>query len=344
MYKDLEDYGIIGNLETCALVGKDGSIDWLCFPFIDSPSVFAALLDTERGGHFRIGPSTEYESIQSYIKKTNILQTTFSTALGNGVLTDFMKEKGGDHHRAVFRKVLCTKGSLDLEICFKPRFQYAKVLPKLFSQGNGILAQAENEKLFLETPFPLEINHNQVRSTLVMKKGQAFWFILQYGAQDPLTPQECEKKLMNAGKYWTGWRDRSNPLSSSIEEPWHDLVVRSGLVLKLLIDTDTGAIAAAPTTSLPEKIGGVRNWDYRYSWIRDASFTVQALYHLGHVKESKQFYQWIENIVQQAENPSKILIMYPLNKGTSLEEKNLENLSGYKDSSPVRIGNDAARQ
>ena len=344
MYKDLEDYGIIGNLETCALVGKDGSIDWLCLPFIDSPSVFAAILDAERGGHFRVGPATEYESIQSYIKKTNILQTTFSTALGKVILTDFMKEKGGNHHRAVFRKVECLKGNVDLEICFKPRLKYAKVLPSLSPLENGVLAQSENEKLFLQSTLPLEIHDNEVKQTLLIKKGQTLWFVMQYATQDPLSPEECEKKLIKAKEYWIGWRNKSNPLSSIIDEPWHDLVIRSGLILKLLINTDSGAIAAAPTTSLPEKIGGVRNWDYRYSWIRDASFTVQALYHLGHVKESKEYYKWIENIILEAKDPSKILIMYPLNQGTSLEERVLENLSGYKNSSPVRIGNQASKQ
>lgn len=346
-FKDLEDYGIIGNLETCALVGNDGSVDWLCFPYLGSPSVFAKILDSERGGHFWIKPLKKFESIQSYLKNTNILQTKFKTPLGEIIITDFMNEENRTNKnpfRAIFRKVECTKGNVELEISFKPRFQYAKVIPSLKQIDSGIAAQEKEESLFFQSSLPLKIQDGEATEVITLSKGKTLWFSLQYGSQNPLSPQDCEKYLSKVKKYWLGWKRRCNPLSTIIDEPWHDLIVRSGLILKLLANPETGAIAAAPTTSLPENIGGVRNWDYRFAWIRDASFTVQALFHLGHVREAREFYHWIEKIVQQAKDPSKILIMYGLNGETNLAEKTLENLSGYKNSSPVRIGNDAAKQ
>jgi len=344
MYKNLEDYGIIGNLETCALVARDGSIDWLCLPQIDSPSVFAAILDEKRGGRFSLHPTNEYESVQSYIKNTNILQTIFSNAFGKAIITDFMNVASEDGQRAIYRKVVCQRGDINLSLKFDPRFNYGQNAPAYSKVDGGVLVKNENETLFLQSSIPLAVGPNDLGQTIEMKNGQVIWFVLQYGSQNHISPEDCEKKLVRVKEYWVGWRDRCDPISPIIDEQNHELIIRSGLILKLLTNPRTGAIAAAPTTSLPERIGGVRNWDYRYSWIRDASFTVQALYHLGHIRESKEYYKWIENIVQQAQDPADILIMYPLNKGTSLEEKTLENLSGYRDSSPVRVGNDAAKQ
>ncbi len=346
-FKNLEDYGVIGNLQACALIGRDGSIDWLCFPYLESPSVFAALLDTERGGYFQIQPAAKYESLQSYIENTNILQTTFNTPLGAAVITDFMKPEGRkeDHYvREVFRKVECIKGEVDLEISFSPRFKYAKVLPDFELTETGIIAQTQNESLFLQSPASLKVYDHEAGSIMTLTGGKTAWYVLQYNHRVPLSEQDCEKLLSSVREFWLRWVHNSLRSIYAVEGHWHSLVVRSGLVLKLLANPETGAIAAAPTTSLPEKIGGVRNWDYRYCWIRDSSLTAQALFHIGHVKESQDFRRWMRDIVGQTKDPSSIQVMYGLDGEVDLEERILENLSGYKDSSPVRIGNGAAKQ
>ncbi len=346
-YRDLEDYGIIGNLETCALVSRDGSIDWLCFPYLESPSLFAAILDVERGGHFWIKPVEKYEAVQSYIENTNILQTNFTTSLGVVVVTDFMKaetRKNNKYVRAVFRKVECMSGEVELEVSFEPRFNYAR-LPSSFEPAKGgIVTRCQDESLFLQSQIPLDVHNGKAEGTVSMKKGEAVWFVLHYNHHNPLRPKDCEKLLRKVKKFWERWTHRCMSPECVIDAPWHDLVVRSGLILKLLTNPDSGAIAAAPTTSIPEIVGGVRNWDYRYAWVRDASFTVQALFHLGHLKESLDFRRWMEGIVRQDKHPSELQIMYGLHGEADLEERVLENLSGYKNSRPVRIGNGAAKQ
>jgi GH15 family glucan-1,4-alpha-glucosidase len=346
-YQDLEDYGIIGNLETCALVGRDGSIDWLCFPFLESPSVFAALLDAKRGGHFWIRPVSKYTAIQSYLPDTNILQTTFSTALGIARLTDFMPiegSKGSPTVRTLFRKIEGLKGQVELGVSFQPRFDYAREIQDLEYTRNGLLARGKSETLLLQAPIRLAIDQQEAKGQIHLQNDQTVWFVLLYDHQKPYRPADCEKQLKKVRKSWRFWTHRCIRSSCVLKGPWHDLVVRSGLVLKLLANPETGAIAAAPTTSLPETIGGVRNWDYRYAWIRDASFTVQALFHLGHRRESRDFRRWNHHIIEQAKDPSRIQVLYSLHGEGHLRERVLENLSGYRGSSPVRIGTGAVKQ
>jgi GH15 family glucan-1,4-alpha-glucosidase len=346
-YKRLEDYGIIGNLETCALVGRDGSIDWLCLPYLESPSVFADLLDADKGGHLSIRPVTKYESEQSYVKNTNILQTFFTTPLGNAVLTDFMplKTKGGTHSvSAVFRKVECTGGQVKMQVSVRPRFDYASTVPSFEPAESGILFKTREQGLFFQSPIPLVSRDGEVTGKASLKEGDTLWFVLQYNHIAPLLPKDLENMLKEVEKFWLSWVHKCAPAGCIIDTPWHDLVVRSGLILKLLSNPNTGAIAAAATTSLPEEIRGARNWDYRFAWIRDASFTNQALFHLGHVKESQDFRKWIMRIAEKADNPSEILSVYGLRTEAHLEEQVLEHLSGYEDSHPVRVGNAAAKQ
>ncbi|GIW46180.1 MAG: glycosyl hydrolase [Deltaproteobacteria bacterium] len=365
-YKKLEEYGIIGNLETCALIGKDGSVDWCCFPHLESPSVFAAILDVERGGHFIIQPSENFISKQFYIEKTNVLQTAFETESGSVTLVDFMPvttkrkngflvqyfekiknlvDKPGIHHneRSIIRKIICTKGSVELKIEFKPRFNYARAIPKFVVLQNGVIARWQNHTLFLQSPIPLTILDGKAKGNFNLKEGEHIWFVLRYGSTTIKSAKECEELLQKTLDYWLGWVHSCEPSKCVFEGPWHDIVVRSGLVLKLLTHPETGAIAAAPTTSIPEEIGGSRNWDYRFSWVRDASFTVQALYNLGHVKEAKDYLKWFIDICRH-KSPSKIQVMYGLHGELSLEEEELEHLSGYQNSYPVRIGNAAVKQ
>jgi GH15 family glucan-1,4-alpha-glucosidase len=346
-FKRLEDYGIIGNLETCAIIGKDGSIDWLCFPSLGSPSVFAALLDVERGGHFWIRPPTKYHSVQSYLGDTNILQTAFTTPLGDVVITDFMPVKGVQDVPSVatvFRKVECLKGMVKMAVNFRARFNYAGAIPEIEPAESGLIARWQDEFLFFQSPAPLFLHDGEASGSVLVKTGDSLWFTLQYNHISPLQGKDYEKLLTEMKNFWHDWSGTCDRETCVIEEPWHYLAVRSGLVLKLLSNPDSGAIAAAATTSLPEKIGGTRNWDYRYSWIRDASLTDQALYHLGHADEARSFRNWIIKIAEEAGEPSDIKTMYPLHGESDLEERVLDHLSGYEDSKPVRIGNAASQQ
>jgi GH15 family glucan-1,4-alpha-glucosidase len=348
-YKSLEEYGLIGNLETCALIGRDGSIDWCCLPHLESPSVFAAILDVEKGGHFHLKPGDHSDGKQAYIRRTNVLQTTFETPSGVVTLADFMPVKGDadPSHRTILRKAVCTQGRVELELEFKPRFDYARVVPVLEPTNDGAIARWQEESLFLQSPFPLELGRGEARGTFTMSEGETRWFIVRYGDEGPIGPQECETLLDRTVQYWSEWAHDCQIDRCIFRGPWHDHVVRSGLVLKLLTHPETGAIAAAPTTSLPEVIGGVRNWDYRFAWIRDASFTVQALYNAGHVEEALHYFQWLRNLTHtDAQNGAhlQIQVMYSLHGEPELAETELDHLSGYRDSAPVRVGNAAFQQ
>lgn len=348
-FRDIEDYGIIGNLETCALVGNDGSIDWLCFPYHESPSVFAAILDDERGGRFAIRPASKYDSVQYYMENTNILQTMFNTPFGILQITDFMPVKSDDYtdfHRSIYRKIECLKGYVKLQIDFQPRFNYAKSIPDFELVKEGINCSNGAESLLLSTEIPLAVNDQKVVSEYDMRENDISWFILYYNSNNQHISHDNdfnEGILQNTKKYWQEWTHKCTH-HCVLEGIWHDIVVRSGLVLKLLASPKSGAIAAAPTSSLPEIIGGVRNWDYRYAWIRDSAYTTQALFHLDHVEESADYMRWISNIIEQDVHPSDMKIMYPLHKEVDISEKILEYLSGYRNSSPVRIGNGAFNQ
>lgn len=349
LYKKIEEYGIIGNLETAALVGVDGSIDWLCTPHLESASVFAAILDCDKGGLFRIHPAQPFQSKQRYIEKTNVLQTVFRSSGGLLTLTDFMTpvyEVGGmtGKPRSLFRKIECTDGEIQVDVLFAPRFDYARVVPILERRQGGICARGGQQALFLYCRKKLTVDRQEVYSTFRMKKGEVVWMVLSYDAFHGFSSDQCEDFLRRTIRFWHEWAHDCDEPTCIFQGPWHDLVVRSGLVLKLLTHPETGAIAAAPTTSLPEEIGGVRNWDYRYAWIRDSSFTAQALYDLGHKAEALEYFHWFHRICQTKKHPSEIQIMYGLHGDIDLTEEILGHLSGYKHSRPVRIGNGAAKQ
>lgn len=347
-FKDLEEYGVIGNLETCALVGSDGSVDWLCLPYLESPSVFASLLDLDRGGVFSITPTEKFRSIQKYIGDTNVLKTTFHTSLGTAAITDFMPVKtieDPQFRTTLFRKVeWLEKGESELRLEFSPRFDYGRGAPEMKPVKSGVVAQWQDRKIFFHCPVPLEIQDGSARGIIRGREGQTLWFVLQYNNQKPLKDTQYEDFLARTCGFWNEWAHRCDRKKCTFAGPWHDLVVRSGLILKMLTNTDNGAIAAAATTSLPEQIGGVRNWDYRFSWIRDSAFTVQALYQLGHDEEAAQFRRWLRSIVSCAHDPGNLKILYPLRRESDTAERIIENFGGYKNSGPVRIGNGAAGQ
>ncbi len=347
-FKDLEDYGIIGNLETCALIGSDGSVDWLCLPLLESQSVFSALLDIDKGGRFIIRPTEKFHSIQEYIGDTNVLKTTFHSPLGIASITDFMPVKTIEESSFIttlFRKVdWIRKGELELEIHFEPRFDYARSVPDFKPVQGGVLATWKNRSIFFHSSIPLSIDGSGAHGIIRGEEGSTAWFVLRYNNRQPLDTRHYESALERTLRFWNDWAHACETRECVFAGPWHSLVTRSGLILKLLANSDTGAIAASATTSLPEHIGGVRNWDYRFAWIRDAALTAQALYHIGHETEAQQFRKWILGIVNNAHDLSQLRTFYPLGNEAVFREQTLDHLSGYKHSAPVRIGNKASEQ
>jgi alpha,alpha-trehalase len=346
-FEKLEDYGLIGDLETSALISKNGSIDWLCLPNIDSPSVFAAILDAERGGFFKISPAGRYGSHQRYINETNILETAFDTKSGSLILTDFMpvRQKGSaDNSAAIFRKINCTRGQVEVKILFQPRFDYGRANVELRSDSDHVLAKWKDERLFLRSPVVMSIADGSARCALKMEKSDTFWFILYYGEEFDNLSTDCDKILDETIRFWMDWLHKPEVFRPSLQGPWHDMVIRSILILKLLSNANTGAILAAPTTSLPEKIGGIRNWDYRYSWVRDASFTIQAFEQLGFLDEALEYFEWLRNVTHadaKIEGTENIKIAYTFDGKNIPAEETLDHLSGYMNSKPVRTGNAA---
>ncbi|SDD77124.1 glycoside hydrolase family 15 protein [Natrinema hispanicum] len=344
-YLPIESYAVIGNLETCALVAPNGSIDWFPFPHLESPSILAAILDAERGGRFRIGPTTRFETNRRYVDDTNVLETSFHTSDGTATLTDFMPPAGqiDQPKKVLYRKVTCTDGAVDLELDLEPQFDYGRAATTLDSVDGGVLATGETERVLLETAVDLEIEAGRITGEFSLEAGETVWVLFRCtGAENANTDPDAA--LDETIEYWTEWGHSCGPEDDcAFEGPWHDAVVRSELVLKLLTHAESGAIAAAPTTSLPEDIGGVRNWDYRFNWLRDAGFTVQALMNLGTVTEAIDYFEWFVDLCQTAD-PETIQPLYGLHGEADLEERELEHLEGYRGSQPVRVGNEAAQQ
>lgn len=346
-YKPLEHYGIIGNLETCALTGADGSIDWLCLPHLESPSLFGRLLDAAKGGYFQIRPKDNFKSYQTYVDRTNILETHFSSSAGKAVLTDFMppfkKRQSWHKHQVLFRKLKCLGHRQTFTVTFHPAFNYARNKCKLSSTNFGIAAHSGKQKVFLDGPQPFKIKGQSGSSQITLKPGEEIFLVMQFNNHNVYSFNQASARLKATAKFWHKWAHNCQKDTCVFKGPWHGLVVRSGLLLKLLTHGETGSIAAAATTSLPETLGGVRNWDYRFNWIRDSVFTTQALYNLGHVKEARQLFNWYKRIYKGADL-KQVQIMIGLHGQRQLPEKPLWHLSGYKNSRPVRIGNKAASQ
>lgn len=365
MYKRISEYGIIGNLQTIALVGLNGSIDWLCYPYIDSQSVFAALLDYKQGGLCQVAPEAReeiWDSVQNYIPRTNVLVTRFRTRSGIIGLTDFMSLPQrsqeayglkGYEQTVVYRKIEMEKGQMQVRIDFVPRFDYARVETELnHLSGSGVIAFGAGMELALTSNWPLDLAGNKAEAVWSLKEGDAAW--IRIGSSGPggscssqdkvcVNSNQGDQALEETIAFWQDWLSRSETGCSYAYGEYKDMIERSALVLKLLHYQPSGAIAAAATTSLPEEIGGSRNWDYRYTWIRDASFTLQALYNLGHLSETEGYLHWLEHVLDQ-EGAASMQIMYGMRGERDLPEKELLHLDGYKGSRPVRIGNAAARQ
>ncbi len=344
VYKPIGDYGIIGNMVSAALVAKDGSIDWCCLPRFNSPSIFAAILDDKKGGRFGIEPRSHFESNQSYLNDTNILQTVFQTETGTVTLTDFMPCYQRVHGRLVqfdeiHRIAECTHGEVDLEVTFQPKPEYATVDPSLDVTNHGVVVTGGGTRVSLSSSVPFKALGDQATATVKLRRGDKTAFVLRYGSDRPLNGviNNSLNKLARTKAYWL--QQAGDCVCSG---PYRDYIVRSYLTLHLLVYSPTGANVAAPTTSLPEEIGGERNWDYRFIWLRDASLTLNAFSSLGHKEEAIGFMKWLLNVCEKC--GPKAQILYNIDFGDPVDEITLEHLAGYRGSRPVRIGNAAYSQ
>ena len=343
-YKPISDYGIIGNMFSAALVGIDGSIDWCCLPRFDSPSIFAAILDDDKGGKFHIKPQIPFESRQAYIPNTNVLQTTFKTEAGTVTVTDFMPCYWTSRHRLkqlheIHRQVACTDGKMALEIVFDPKFNYARGNTSISISKNGIAAAGGTETIALSSVIPFVLDGDKAISRFTIQRSQKVQFILRYNSSElrPVDTYHSADKLKRTIAYW-----QQKAESTTFSGPWQEAILRSYLALHLMVYSRTGAIIAAPTTSLPEQIGGERNWDYRFAWLRDASLTLNAFSHLGHIDEALGFFNWLVTICGKCGPRTQIL--YDIDFRDPLKEQELNHLNGYRGSRPVRIGNNASQQ
>ena len=345
-------YGLIGDMSSAALVGTDGSLDWCCLPRFDSPSVFAALLDQDIGGRFRVGPaSPRVEASQEYVQDTNVLETTFKTGSGVVSVIDFMPIPDDDDDGSpdiepssppeIHRLVTCLSGQMELRCDFQPRHDYARSHPEFRAirgdSGGAVEARGGGQTLTLVSSIPLPFDDQGVVCPFTLSQGESATFVLAYGHGRPtnLGRYQTVEKLEQTKRYW-----QELVAAMHYDGLWREQVVRSFLLLHLMMYRRTGAIVAAPTTSLPETLGGTRNWDYRFSWLRDTSFTVDILYRLGDVYGGDRYIHWL---IEQCQLPRhSTRIVYGISPDSSLKEQTLDHLRGYEDSRPVRIGNGAA--
>jgi GH15 family glucan-1,4-alpha-glucosidase len=350
----IADHGLVGDLQTAALIGTDGSVDWFCCPRFDSPSVFGALLDPG-AGHFRIRPETSgYRTRQMYLPDTAVLITRFLSEAGIGELIDFMPPTGHeatDTHRLI-RMLRCVRGEMSFAIDLAPRFNYGRAPHVLERTEHGAVFDSAALKLTLhpvrEPDDPrrlLEVGatDGDGHALIRLAAGDVRGMVLESAADGPpreIRVAECERLLEETMSFWHSWVARS-----SYTGRWRETVHRSAITLKLMTYAPTGGLIAAPTTSLPEQVGGERNWDYRYTWVRDASLAVSALLRLGFLAESVGFALWLrDRVAERTDDSDRLKIMYRVDGSTDLKEESLEGWAGYRGSQPVRIGNDASGQ
>ena len=334
----IEDYALIGDCETAALVSRKGSIDWLCWPHFASPSCFAALLGTPDSGHWSISPKGEAHCSRQYVDHTLVLETKFETTSGTATLVDFMPPRG--HNPDVIRIVRGIQGSVDMETELVLRFDYGRSVPWVTSLEDGALrAIAGPDMTVLRTPVTLRGENLRTCAEFTVHAGESIPFVLTYGRSHLGIPHpvEPEKSLEYALNFWTQWSAQSKLHGEYAPE-----LERSLITLKALTYRHTGGIVAAPTTSLPEWIGGERNWDYRFCWLRDATFTLLALMNAGYFEEAHAWHDWLLRAV--AGSPDQVQIMYGIHGERNLMEWEVPWLPGYQDSKPVRIGNAASEQ
>jgi GH15 family glucan-1,4-alpha-glucosidase len=343
-YLPIEEHGIVGDLRTVALVGTDGTVDWYCPSRFDAPSLFGALLDAKKGGHFSLWSRGSGRPKQLYLPDTNILLTRFQGAEAVGEVIDFMVPETSSTRRArdlLVRQARAVRGRATFELACHPAFDYGRAPHTVrLVDGVGAVFESSMGRCVLRTEVPLKIEESGVAATFTLEEGQGVDFELEWnGEVRPLAEGETEELFTRTSEFWQSWVSQSR-----YRGRWREMVQRSALVLKLLVYHPTGALVAAPTTSLPEQLGGGRNWDYRYSWLRDAAFTVYALMTLGFLEEAASFMEWVQARCESATKERDIMIMYTVDGGEDLTETVLDHLDGYQGSKPVRIGNSAVGQ
>jgi GH15 family glucan-1,4-alpha-glucosidase len=345
-YRPISDYGIIGDMHTAALIAADGSIDWACLPYFDSPAVFLRLLDRQRGGYCSVHVADLVSTSRRYREGTNILETTFTTRSGSFVLNDFMpirsSRDAGEPYGQIIRLARCTAGHVDFGFHVRPTFAFAGEEPRIYAPAPGVVAfQGRNHALLLQASDIVIRDAGSAIATGRLEAGEWGYVALSCGgSRVPLDPPDLQNPLtalQETERYWVDWSGRLN-----YNGDYRDEVLRSILVLKLLTFSPTGAIVAAPTTSLPEVIGGRRNWDYRLSWIRDSQFVLTAFMHCGYSEEAHRFFRFLQDA---AKGPvEQLQILYNIHGERAGQETELDYLEGYRGSRPVRVGNAAGRQ
>jgi len=350
-YPPIEDYALIGDCASAALVGRNGSIDWLCWPRFDSPSIFARLLDADDGGHFWVRPVADFSVERRYRPDTNVLETTFTTERGVLRLTDLMPVAGREAYRRelwpeheILRKVECVAGTVEVDVRCDPRLDYGRIDPALDDRGpHGVFYNHEGSVLIVRSELPLVLARGRgaLHGQVLLQEGEQALLSLTYDEGEPavlpLLGEHAEARIERSVAFWREWAGRCE-----YDGPYREAVVRSALTLKLMTYAPSGAIVAAPTTSLPEAIGGERNWDYRYCWLRDAALTLRALYDLGYEEEGRAFFSWLLHATRLT--APELSVLYDVHGHARLEERTLEHLEGYRGSTPVRIGNGAHDQ
>jgi GH15 family glucan-1,4-alpha-glucosidase len=349
-YLPIEHHGVIGDLHTAALVGMDGTIDWLCLPHFDSPSLFASILDDEKGGRFRIAAvSGEARRRQMYLPDSNVLVTRFLTPDGVGEVVDFMpihasggKKRTEDHQ--LIRLVRGVRGSIPFAMECRPAFDYARASSECSPIPSGVRFSSGEHLVDLVTALPCRIENGAVTAEFVLREGDEIPVILHQA--DALAPiplerleSHCRREFTSTLRFWQSWIARGQ-----YQGRWREMVKRSCLVLKLMTFAPTGAIVASPSMSLPERIGGERNWDYRYTWIRDAAFTVYALLRVGFTEEAERFIHFLEAKCREFDPRAGLQVLYGIDGRLDLPEITLDHLEGYRGSRQVRAGNAAAHQ
>ena len=349
-YPPIEHHAVIGDLHTVALVALDGTIDWLCLPHFDSPSIFGSILDTRRGGMFRIAATSDAarRPRQMYLPDSNVLLTRFLTPEGVGEVVDFMpiqkepRPKRPEEHQ-IIRIVRGIRGELPFRLECSPAFDYGRERVAPSKTESGCRFASDRFSLDLATPLPLQLGENSVSADFVLREGEEIPVVLAQSAGEPPAlaglKAHCHREFHRTLRFWQDWISRSH-----YQGRWREMVKRSCLALKLLTFRPTGAIIAAPTMSLPEQIGGPRNWDYRYTWVRDAAFTVNAFLLVGFTDEARHYIEFLEQRFKELGTDASLQVLYGVDGRTELPEIVLDHLEGYKGSSPVRAGNDAARQ
>jgi len=344
-YQPIENYGLIGNMETSALVGMNGSIDFLCFPRFDSPSVFARLLDHEKGGYFSIVPQmNDMRYKQLYLPGTAVLITRFFSEEGIVEITDYMplKENAQTQCNSIVRKIKSIRGNVTCRLEMQPRFDYAQKKHSITREGDALLFKTDDsdqENMRFMASFDVAVEGQDVHAEFNLQESERAFVVLELSSNGDTKFNDIsyytKETYFSTIAYWRNWLNQS-----SYSGRWMEVVQRSAITLKLLTSAKYGSVVAAATFSLPEELGGDRNWDYRFTWIRDAAFTMYAFLKLGFVNESKAFLNWI---IEQDQNRD-LHLLYKIDGEWDMEEKILEHFEGYKGSGPVRIGNEANNQ